>query len=120
MQDSENSNPPITDSQEPLPEPSRPNDIFGGAGIREIQATYEMIVASKKAINQNDNWRGEDLQAMAMLMAMLSQMEVQYRAKLENLRSEEKEALRRAREEIRKAGGQVNGDTSSVPANPTV
>lgn len=113
IQDSENKQPELNVSPEPSQEPSPAfnaglsNQKFG---IREIEATYEMLVHAKAAINRNDHWSGEDLESMAMLKAMIAQMESQYRSQLEQARALEKETRKKIKEEITKAGGQINGE----------
>lgn len=87
-------------------------------GLREITATYEMLVGFKDAIKRN-RWEGTDCQFVAMGLQMVITMESQYRGQMERMRILEKEAVKRARQAIKEAGGQVHGDPASNDAVPT-
>lgn len=104
IQDSNETN----DSLEPSNELSPPSGFSPKLGVREIQATWEMLVKFKQAI-KNAHWSGEEVQAVAMGLQMVMQMEAQYLGQLEAAKREQKEALKNAKIKIQEIGGQVNG-----------
>lgn len=123
MQDSNTSKPELNVLSEQSPELSTPSGSNGHAlkmGINEIQSTYEMVIGARKAIRNNEHWHGEDLENMAMLQIMLRNMENQYRSQLELARRNEKEAMKRAKEEIQNAGGVINGASNGAAPATTI
>lgn len=91
-------------NQEPSIGPTQP---FINPDIDQVKATWEMLVAFKSAI-LNNQWRGADTQAVAMGIQMISMLEGQYRSQYEHLKTAQKQAKDKAKEEILKAGGKVN------------
>jgi hypothetical protein len=112
MQDSENNKPEKIETSAPSIGPSQPL-INPRIGLREITATYEMLVNFKTAILSVD-WPGEFVQAVAMGLEMVKTMETQSRGQVEMARQNEEEMKRRAKEAIKQQGGTINGQ----PANP--
>jgi|SRR5690242_18649563 len=126
MQDSENNKPDSTESTEPSPELSpqpgsdtKPLNVPPGMGLREINATYEMLVRFKEAVRDN-TWPGDTVQAVAMGLQMIITLEGQYRGQVERMRAMEKEAVKRAKQAINDAGGQVNGENGQISPTPTI
>lgn len=126
MPDLENSKPETNELPEQSPEPSPASEpeqqapiAPPGMGLREITATYEMLVAFKEAVKRN-TWPGDTVQAIAMGIQMVVTLESQYRGQMERMRVLEKDAVKRARQAIKDAGGQVHGDSpnGTVPTEP--
>jgi hypothetical protein len=84
-------------------------------GFKELRATYEMLVGFKTAI-LNTKWDGVDVEAVAMGLVMVKQMEGQYRVQVDVAEKREKEMAREVREAIKAAGGKISGETPSIPA----
>jgi hypothetical protein len=83
-------------------------------GLKELTATWEMLMGFRLAIRRNQNWHGEDVQAVAMGLEMITQMEHQYRAQVELARNREKEDMRKTREAINEIGGIIS-DKKIIP-----
>jgi len=117
MPDSKDSNPsnPLEQSTAPLPSPATNKPFIPEMSVRDIQATYEMIVGARAAIRRNEHWTGEDLEAMAMLGQMLKNMEVQYREQLDKAKRNEADNFKRTKADIEARGGKING-TVAAPA----
>lgn len=75
-----------------------------------------MLVKFKSAIEENAHWQGSDVQAVAMGLEMVKQMERQYRSQVEVARRSEEESRRRAKDAIKEAGGVINGEPATSPA----
>lgn len=114
--DSENNAPEQNGSAEQLTAPSNvpPSQVdqapfIPNIPLRELQATWEMLIQFKKAIlTPKNDWDMADIQAVAMGMQMLSQMEVQYRAQVERRREDEKRNIDAIKAQIAKGGGVVS------------
>jgi hypothetical protein len=118
MQESNENKTVTNESPELSQEPTQTsNPAFPRLGVRELEATYEMLVHARAAIRANVHWRGEDLEPMAMLQTMLGMQEGQYRSQLEQARQRETVAMKQAKEAIKQAGGKVNGEPSPVPTS---
>lgn len=109
MQDSENSNPQKNESPEPLQEPSpRPSPFMPKLGLRELNATWEMLVKFQRAIEGNQHWGGTEVEAVAMGLTMIRQMSAQYSVQLEVAIKESEAQKRKVKEGIKLAGGSIN------------
>lgn len=103
----------------PSPEPSMPPDnrpqapFIPNMGLREVTATWEMLVNFKKAV-LSVQWPGDTVQAVAMGLEMIRMMEGQYRVQVEMAREHAKNQEKKAREEIANAGGRIDGITDPV------
>lgn len=82
--------------------------------VQEAQATWDMLVRFKTAIQENDYWKGTEVQAVAMGLQWVVNMETQYRGYLEKLKRDEKEALKKAKDQIKTAGGEIKNGASAV------
>lgn len=117
MQDSNDKNPGTdgnTKTVEPSTAPSTPptgNPFIPKMGVREITATWAMLVQFKKAI-LSVNWPGEYLQAVAMGLEMIKQMEAQYHVQKEMAEKAADAERKKIREQIKNSGGNVNGELS--------
>lgn len=107
MPDLENKNPETIENTEPSTEPLNSPLSFPKLAIKELEATYEMLVGFKKAV-LSQKWEGPDVQNVAMGLMWINQMEIDHRNKLEVARREQKEAIKKAQEAIKQAGGKVN------------
>ncbi len=123
MQESENNSNETSPELSPEPSDNRPSPSAEPQGVfpanvslREIQATWEMLVQFKAAIRENDYWPGDKLEAVAMGLSMITRMEAQYRVQVEMARIREKEQSRVARASIQAQGGTVNGATENIPS----
>ena len=108
-EDLKNNKPELNESLAPSPAPSA-NAFIPPMSVKDIQATYEMLVNFKAAI-RNNKWDGSDTAAVAMGLMMIAQMEAQYSSQLERAKKQDKEMAQKAREAIQNAGGQVNGNS---------
>ncbi len=107
----------------PSPMPPSPEDFQGrkesnnsfipNLGVRELTATWEMLVSFKKAIKDNAHWRGEDVQAVAMGLQMIMTMEGQYRAQLEMAKQREKENVQAIKDNIVQGGRTVHAKSGA-------
>lgn len=77
-----------------LTEPSKPQldnePTVPQMDLRQIEATWNMLVEFKQAIRETQ-WSGNKVQAVAMGLQMIVQMEQQSRGQLEAARRMEKE-----------------------------
>lgn len=109
MPDSNENKPELNESKEPSTEPSPASSPFvPHMPTKEIRATWEMLVAFKEAI-RGAQWSGADVQAVAMGLTMVMQMESQYRSQFDLATKRDAEMSKRSREAIAAAGGAVNG-----------
>lgn len=90
------------------------NPFMPDIPTRELTATWEMLVQFKAAIRENQYWPGDKLEAVAMGLRMITQMEGQYRSQVEISRSRDKAAGQKARAAIHAQGGKINEPTPSV------
>lgn len=95
---------------EPSPELSQPSNtpFIPRMGLKEITQTWEMLVKFRRAIEDKF---GAELEAIAMGLAMVKQMEAQYRVQVDVAT----EAKKRAKEAVKNAGGSINGEKSPSP-----
>ncbi len=100
---------PSPETQAPPPPTNNPPPFVPRLGLREITATLEMIIGSRRAIRVNEHWRGEDLEPMAMLLQMLGGMEGQYRAQKDKADADEKALRKKMVTELKEAGVPLNG-----------
>lgn len=76
-------------------------------GARELRATWDMLVSFKKAII-GARWGGDEVQAVAMGLQMIIQMEGQYRAQVDMAEKREKSDMSKAKMSVVSAGGTIN------------
>lgn len=82
-------------------------------GVRELNATWEMLVEFKNAIRNNDHWRGDQVQAVAMGLQMIMTLEGQYRSQLEVAKQRQKENAKSIKDQIEKGGGVVSNNAAT-------
>lgn len=112
--ESNDNNPKISESPAPSLESTPPsNGFIPPMSVKDIQATYEMLVNFKAAI-RNNKWDGSDTAAVAMGLMMIAQMESQYRSQLDRAMQQDKIMAQKAREAIKQAGGEINGTSPTA------
>ncbi len=105
----------LTEPSPPQPSAEQSNQLFiPKLDIRELQATWEMLVAFKQAIHQNDHWSGKDTQAVAMGLQMIMTMESHYRGQLEMAKERDKQNAKAIKDQIAKGGGVINAKAQTV------
>jgi len=125
----ENKNPDVPESPAPSPEPTQPplnegmpqgapSPFIPKMGVRELRATWEMLVKFGRAIEGNDHWSGKDVDAVAMGLMMIKQMSAQYHVQLDVAEREEKMRLQRVKDQIKANGGKINGEPANGAAAP--
>lgn len=91
---------------------AKSNPFIPNLGVRELTATWEMLVAFKKAIQENDHWCGQDVQAVAMGLQMIMTMESQYRIQMDMAKQREKQNAAAIKDQIAANGGVINAKNS--------
>ncbi len=116
MQDSENNKPDANESPAPSTEPTLNNPFIPKLGLKELRATWEMLVKFGKAIEENDHWSGSEAEAVAMGLMMIRQMAAQYHVQVDVAERQQKEQGEKLKAQIKAQGGKINGTVNPDPA----
>lgn len=97
-------------------QPQNNNPFIPNMPLPELEATWNMLAGFKQAV-RNNTWAGDDVEAVAMGIRWVSNMEVQYRSRLDMARAEQRNAQKAARQAIHAAGGQIKENGNGEKPN---
>ncbi len=98
----------MSEYTEPLTGPSMPPSSIPKLPIEQIKASHLMLTGFREGIREG-TYQGKHLIHIAQGLMFLDQMIGQSQGQLEMAKKEQKEMMNRAKEEIKEAGGKLEG-----------